>query len=608
MRCRFLILDVFTARPFGGNPLAVLPDAAGLSPATMQAVAAEFGFSETTFVTAAELPGHDCRVRIFTPRAEIPFAGHPTVGTAIALASLGRVRREGDAGRVVMQQAAGTVPVTVRFAGEVPVEAELTAPEAPSRGAAPSLAACAALVGLAPGDLVAGSLPRVASCGTPFLVAEVASLEALGRARSPAVDRAGMLGEAAANGILLVVRTGGNGVDLRARMFAPCTAFPRTRRRSAGGGPGGLPRRRGPGGRGLAALADRAGDRDGTAQPAAGQCQEGGRADGRGAGGGRRRAGGGGHPDGAGGDGGGTLMLPMDDRDGWIWLDGALVPWREARLHVLSHGLHYASAVFEGERAYGGKVVSLEAHGDRFVRSCAIMEMESPWDARALDRAVEQVIAANGFGDAYVRRVAWRGSEVLAIGAPANRTHVAVAAWPWAGTEGHKRTRDGIRVGVAAWRRPPPDCMPHEAKVSAAYAISTLSRHRAVRDGYDDALVLDWRGRIAETTGANLFLVQGDRLVTPTPDCFLDGITRRTVMRLAAARGIETVERAVTPDELQTFDGAFLAGTAAEIVPVRELAGHAYKVGPLAAWMVDAYAAFCRGASADAAAPVAAAA
>jgi branched-chain amino acid aminotransferase len=286
-------------------------------------------------------------------------------------------------------------------------------------------------------------------------------------------------------------------------------------------------------------------------------------------------------------------MLPMDDRDGWIWLDGGLVPWREARMHVLSHGLHYASAVFEGERAYGGRVVALEQHGDRLLRSAAIMDLACPWNARTLDRAVDAVIAANGLADAYIRRIVWRGSEVLAVGAPGNSVHAAVAAWSWTGAEGHRKG-EGVRLATARWRRPPPDCMPHEAKASAAYAIGTLSRHEAMRQGYDDALMLDWRGRVAEASGANIFFVEGQRLVTPTPDGFLDGITRRTVIRLARARGFEVVEREVLPEELARFDEAFLAGTAAEVTTIREVDGRTFRVGPIGGWLADAYAAYAR--------------
>lgn len=219
MRRPFLILDVFTDRPLSGNQLGVLPDAAGLATATMQAIAGELGFSETTFVLPAERPGHDCRVRIFTPRAEMPFAGHPTIGTAIALAGLGRVARDGDRGRIVMEQGAGTVPVELRFAGERAVEAALTAPSAPSVAPGPAAAACARLVGLDEGEIVAC---HIASAGASFLIVELAGLGPLGRARSPAAAEAGLLSEVGVNGVLLVTRaTDDPDLDLRARMFAP---------------------------------------------------------------------------------------------------------------------------------------------------------------------------------------------------------------------------------------------------------------------------------------------------------------------------------------------------------------------------------------------------
>ena len=286
-------------------------------------------------------------------------------------------------------------------------------------------------------------------------------------------------------------------------------------------------------------------------------------------------------------------MLPMDDRDGWIWLDGDLVPWREARVHVLTHGLHYASAVFEGERAYGGRVLALEEHGRRLLRSAEIMDLACPWDAPALDRAVEQVIAANGFGDAYVRRLIWRGSDVLAVAAPRNRIHAAVAAWPWTGAEGHLK-REGIRLNVARWRRPPPECMPHEAKVSAAYAIGTLSRHEAIRQGFDDTLMLDWRGQVSEASGANIFFVEGQRLVTPVPDCFLDGITRRTTIDLAKRRGLEVIERRIMPEELPSFNECFMTGTAAEVTPVSQIADTVFHPGNITRTLVEDYTAEVR--------------
>jgi branched-chain amino acid aminotransferase len=323
----FHILDVFTEARFGGNQLAVLPDAAGLAAQTMQAIAAEFGFSEMTFVLPAEDARHDCRVRIFTPRAEIGFAGHPTIGSALLLARLGRVQRDDARGRVVM-------------------------------------------------------------------------------------------GERAGEGILVFCRVANDPRhDIRARMFAP------------------------------------------------------------------------------------------------------------------AHGI--------------------AEHGDRLLRSCAVMDLPCPFAARSLDRAVLDVLAANRLGDAYVRRLVWRGSEALAVGAPSNRAHVAIAAWPWAGTEGRARRGEGLRLTVADWRRPPPERLPHEAEVAAAYAIGTLSR--------------------------------------------LDEITRRIVLHLARARGLAVVARAVLPDELARCDEMILVGTAAEVVPVCSIDAVRFRGGPAATALADAYAAHVRG-------------
>jgi branched-chain amino acid aminotransferase len=284
-------------------------------------------------------------------------------------------------------------------------------------------------------------------------------------------------------------------------------------------------------------------------------------------------------------------LLPMDQRDGVIWLDGALVPWRDARVHVLSHGLHYASAVFEGERVYGGQVFQLAAHGRRLLRSCAIMDMECPYAAAALDQGALSVVRANGIQDGYLRRIAWRGAEQLGVAARATRTHVAIAVWPW------PRYFSGdasLRLSIGGWRRPPPDTAPVLAKASCLYAIGTLAKHAAEREGCDDALLLDWRGRIAEATGANVFFIRGDVLHTPIPDVFLDGITRQTVVGLARARGLEVVERVILPDELATFDACFLTGTAAEIAPVRQIGTYCYGPAPITRQLMDDFASLVR--------------
>jgi len=285
-------------------------------------------------------------------------------------------------------------------------------------------------------------------------------------------------------------------------------------------------------------------------------------------------------------------MLPMDQRDGEIWLDGALVPWREARIHVLSHGLHYASAVFEGERVYRGQVFELAAHGRRLLRSCAIMDMECPYGAPALDQAALAVVEANGIEDGYLRRIAWRGSEQLGVAARATRIHVAIAAWPW--PRYFSGAAEGLRLGIGDWRRPAPDTAPVLAKASCLYAIGTLAKHAAERAGCHDALLLDWRGRIAEATGANVFFVREGVLHTPVPDAFLDGITRQTVVRLARARGVEVVERVIMPDELSGFEACFLTGSAAEVAPVQQIGPHRFAPSPITRQLVDDYAALVR--------------
>ncbi len=270
-------------------------------------------------------------------------------------------------------------------------------------------------------------------------------------------------------------------------------------------------------------------------------------------------------------------LLPFDDRDGFIWWDGALVPWRDAKLHVLSHGLHYASAVFEGERAYAGNIFRLRDHTDRLINSGRILGFEIPYTAEQIDDACKQVMQANGQDECYVRPIAWRGTEMLAVSAQLTTIHVAIATWPWPSYFTDKMS--GIRLGFGEWLRPDPRTAPVHAKASGLYMIGTLSKHKAEAEGYDDALLLDWRGNISEATGANIFFVMNGELHTPTPDCFLDGITRRSVMALAKHRQIKIVERAIRPEEMAQATEAFLAGTAAEVTPIREI-GTDYKFTP----------------------------
>jgi branched-chain amino acid aminotransferase len=280
--------------------------------------------------------------------------------------------------------------------------------------------------------------------------------------------------------------------------------------------------------------------------------------------------------------------LPFDDRDGWIWLDGSLVPWRDARLHVLSHGLHYASAVFEGERAYGGRIFRLREHTERLIGSGRILGFEIPFAAEAIDAACEAVLRANGLTDGYVRPIAWRGSEQLAVSATGTSIHLAIGAWPWPSYFGTERMR-GIRVAEAAWRRPSPETAPVHAKASGLYMIGSLSKLKAEQEGCSDALMLDWRGLVAETTGANIFLVIDGEVHTPVPDCFLDGITRRTVIGLARRNQMKVVERQIRPEELGRASEVFLTGTAAEVTAVREIGAHRFTPGAITETLMKDY-------------------
>jgi branched-chain amino acid aminotransferase len=286
-------------------------------------------------------------------------------------------------------------------------------------------------------------------------------------------------------------------------------------------------------------------------------------------------------------------LVPFDDRDGWIWLDGALVPWRDARLHVLTHGLHYASAVFEGERAYAGHIFRLRDHTERLIGSARIMGFELPWDAAAIDAACREVLAANGLRDGYMRRIAWRGSEALAVSSRGTKVHMAIAAWEWPSYFGDRRM-EGIRLGMAEWKRPSPETAPTMAKATGLYMIGTLSKQRAEAEGYADALMLDWRGRVAEATGANVFLVIDGEVHTPTPEGFLDGITRRSVMSLARRQQMKVVERPIEAAEVERATEVFLAGTAAEVTPVREIAGRTFAPGRITETLMRGYDALVR--------------
>ncbi len=282
-------------------------------------------------------------------------------------------------------------------------------------------------------------------------------------------------------------------------------------------------------------------------------------------------------------------LIPYDDRDGFIWMNGKLVDWRDAKLHVLSHGLHYGSGVFEGERAYGGEVFKLTEHSQRLIESGKILDFDIPYSVAEIDQACRDTIAANKFADCYVRPIAWRGSEVMGVSAQQTKINLAIAVWEWGSYFDPAQKMKGIRLARAVYKRPDPATAPSKSKAVGLYMICTIEKHRAERAGYADALMLDWRGRVAECTGANVFLVKDGVIHTPTPDCFLDGITRRTVIGLAKKRGYTVNERVIMPDELAGFSECFIVGTAAEVTPVSEIGGVIYKPGTITETLMNDY-------------------
>jgi branched-chain amino acid aminotransferase len=278
-----------------------------------------------------------------------------------------------------------------------------------------------------------------------------------------------------------------------------------------------------------------------------------------------------------------------DRLEGVIWYDGKLVPWNEANLHVLSHGLHYASCVFEGERAYGGKVFKSTEHAERLKRSANILDFEIPYSVAEIVAAKKLVVDKNGRKEAYVRPVAWRGSEMMGVSAQNNTIHLAIASWEWPSYFDPEQRLKGIRLDLADYRRPDPKTAPCLAKAAGLYMICTISKHRAERKGYADAMMLDWEGRVAECTGANIFFVKDGKIHTPIADCFLDGITRQTVIGLARKRGMEVVERRILPDELTSFSECFITGSAAEVTAVAEIAQWNFNPGGITKTLMDDY-------------------
>ncbi len=279
----------------------------------------------------------------------------------------------------------------------------------------------------------------------------------------------------------------------------------------------------------------------------------------------------------------------FDDRDGWIWFDGQMIKWREAKVHILTHALHYASAVFEGERAYGGPIFKSSDHSRRLRESARILDFELPLSVAEIDAAKAEVLKRNHLLDAYVRPIAWRGSEMMGVSAQHNKIHLAIAVWDWPSYFDPAQRMKGIRLDIADYRRPDPATAPALAKAAGLYMICTISKHRAERRGYADALMFDWQGRIAECTGANVFFVKNGVIHTPIADCFLAGITRATVIDLARKRGFEVIERRILPAELGEFDECFITGTAAEVTAVSQIADWTFTPGRIIQQLMNDY-------------------
>ncbi len=284
-------------------------------------------------------------------------------------------------------------------------------------------------------------------------------------------------------------------------------------------------------------------------------------------------------------------ILSFDDRDGFIWFNGKMVEWRDAKVHVLTHGLHYGSCVFEGVRVYNSKIFKLREHTERLIKSAELLGFSLPYTLEELETATKETVAKQNVVNGYIRPVAWRGSEMMAISAQKNKIHVAIASWEWPNYFSKDAKERGLRLQISKWARPAPNTIPTASKAAGLYMICTLSKHAAENDGFDDSLMLDYRGLLAEATGANLFLVMDGKLHTPIPDCFLDGITRRTVIDLARERGIEVIERHIYPDELKNVQEVFLTGTAAEVTPVGQIGEQKFQVGNITKQLMADYSA-----------------
>jgi branched-chain amino acid aminotransferase len=288
-------------------------------------------------------------------------------------------------------------------------------------------------------------------------------------------------------------------------------------------------------------------------------------------------------------------VIPFDQRDGKLWYDGKLVDWKDAKTHVLTHGLHYGSSVFEGQRIYNGTIFKLKEHTERLFFSAETLGMKIPFTADEINQACIDVCKANGITDGYLRPVAFRGSEMMAVSAQTTTIHVAIACWPWPSYFSPAEKLKGIRLDIARYKRPSPETEPVHAKAAGLYMICTICKHEAEAKGYADAMFLDYRGYISEATGANVFFIKDGEIHTPTPDCFLNGLTRQTVIGLAKARQIKVIERHILPEELSGFTECFLTGSAAEVTPVSEIGPYTFKPGALTEQLMTAYSDLVRG-------------
>ena len=287
--------------------------------------------------------------------------------------------------------------------------------------------------------------------------------------------------------------------------------------------------------------------------------------------------------------------IPYDKKSGKIWYNGNTVNWADANIHILNHGLHYASCVFEGERVYDGEIFKLEEHTDRLFYSAIRMGIAVPYTKEEINKACKNIVHLQKVKNGYVRPVIWRGSEMMAISAQRNKIHVAIATWEWGSYFDPKSKSKGITLNISSWRRPSPNSVPWDTKAAGLYMICTLSKHEAERQGYTDSLMLDHEGNIAEATGANIFFKnKNNELHTPTPDSFLDGITRREVIKIAKGKGIKVIERKIKPEEMKDFVGCFLTGTAAEITPVSKINDYNFKICEIISDLVDSYQALVR--------------